>query len=67
MERGDRAQAEASVLAPSQKLPHGPPVRRPRPRVRDPRREELQEPRDRIRPGVDDHLRQRETRRSPCP
>ena len=33
-------------------------VRRPRPRIRDPPREELQEPRHRRRPRVDDHLRQ---------
>ena len=58
MERGDIAQPEASRLAPPKELPHRPPVRRPRPRVCDPPREELQEPRHRRRPRVDDHLRQ---------
>ena len=58
VERGDRTEAEASGLAPRQKLPHGPPVRRPRPLVRDPPREELQEPRHGIRPRVDDQRRQ---------
>ena len=58
VERGDRGQAEASVLAPGQKLPHRPPVRRPRPLVRDPPREELEEPLDGIRSGVDDQRRQ---------
>ena len=51
-----------AVLAPPQELPHGPPVRRPRPRVRGPRREELQKPFDGGRPGVDDQLRQHDGR-----
>ena len=42
VKRRHGGEAEASRLAPRQKLPHGPPVRRPRPRVRDLRREELQ-------------------------
>ena len=41
VERRDVAQPEASRLAPPEELPHRPPVRRPRPRVRDPPREEL--------------------------
>ena len=41
---------EASRLAPTEKLPHGPPVRGARPLVRDPPREELQEPLDGIPP-----------------
>ena len=58
VERRDVAQLETSRLAPPEELPHRPSVRRPRPRVRDPPREELQEPRHRRRPRVDDHLRQ---------
>ena len=42
VERGHGLEAEASRLAPREKLPHRPPVRRPRPLVRDPPREELQ-------------------------
>ena len=56
VERGHGVEAEASRLAPREKLPHRPPVRRPRPLVRDPPREELQEPRHGIRTRVDDHL-----------
>ena len=58
MERRDVPQPEASRLAPPQELPDGPPVRRPSPRVRDPPREALQEPRCGLGPRVDDHLRQ---------
>ena len=58
VERGHGVEAEAPRLAPREKLPHGPPVRGPRPRVRDPPREELQKPRDGIRPRVDDQRRQ---------
>ena len=58
VERGHVAQAEASGFAPREKLPHRPPVRRPRPLVRDPPREELEEPLDGIRSGVDDQRRQ---------
>ena len=58
VERRDGAQAEASRLAPRQKLPHGPPVRGARPLVRDPPREELEEPLDGIWSGVDDERRQ---------
>ena len=64
VERRDVAQPETSRLAPPQELPHRSPVRRPCPRVRDPPREELQEPRHRRRPRVDDHLRQDDL---PCP
>ena len=55
VQRRDRREHQAPRLAPRQELPHGPPVRRARPRVRDPRREELQEALDGRRPGVDDH------------
>ena len=58
VERSYRTQAEASGLAPPQELPHRPPVRRSRPRVRDPPHEELEEPLDGIRSGVDDQRRQ---------
>ena len=65
VERGHRLEAEASRLAPPQELPHLPPVRRPGSCVRNPPREELQKPRDGIRPRVDDHLRQRDPPRAP--
>ena len=58
MERRDVAQLETSRLAPREELPDGPPVRRPRPRVRDPPREEFQIPPHRRRLRVDDRLRQ---------
>ena len=48
VERGHGGEAEAPRLAPREKLPRRPPVRRPRPLVDDPSREELQEPRHRI-------------------
>ena len=72
VERGDRPQPQAAVLAPPQELPHGPPVRRPGSCVRDPPREKLQEPRDGIRPRVDDQRRQDDVgsprlRRPPAP
>ena len=47
--------AEVALAAPSQEPPHGPPVRRPRPPVRDRGREVLQEPPHRLGPRVDDH------------
>ena len=56
VERRDVAQPEPSRPAPPEELPHRPPVRRPRPRVRDPSGEELQEPRRGLGPRVDDHL-----------
>ena len=58
VERGHGLEAEASRLAPSEKLPHRPSVRRPRSLVRDPSRKELEEPLDGIRSGVDDQRRQ---------
>ena len=58
VERRDGVEAEASRLAPREKLPHRPPVRHPRSLVRDPPREEPQEPRNRIRPRIKDQPRQ---------
>ena len=60
VQRRDRLERQAARLAPGQKLPHGPSVRRPRPPVGDPRGEELQEPRHCHGPRVDDQPRQRE-------
>ena len=54
-----RLEAEASRLAPPEKLPHGPRVRGARPLVRPPR-EELQKPRTASGPASDDHQRQLE-------
>ena len=64
VERRDRFEPEASGFAPPEKLPHRPRVRRPRPRVRDPPREELQIPLHRRRTGVDDHPRQNQRGRA---
>ena len=58
MQRRDRREHQAPGLAPGQKLPHGPSVRRPRAPVGDPRGEELQKPRHRHGPRVDDQPRQ---------
>ena len=60
MQRRDRRERQAPGLALGQKLPHGPSVRRPRAPVGDPRGEELQEPRHRHGPRVDDQPRQHE-------
>ena len=57
VERGDVAQPEASRLAPPEELPDGPPVRHPRPRVRNPRPGEFQGTAP-PPPRVDDRLRQ---------
>ena len=62
VQRRDRRERQAPGLAPRQKLPHGPSVRRPRAPVRDPRGEELQKPGHRHGPRVDDQLRQHEPR-----
>ena len=69
VQRRDRLERQAPRLAPSQELPHGPPVRRARPPVGDPRGEELQEPLHRRGARVDDQLRQHELdplRGAPC-
>ena len=55
-----RVRSQAPGLAPGQKLPHGPSVRRLRAPVGDPRGEEFQEPRHRHGPRVDDQPRQHE-------
>ena len=60
VQRRDRLERQAARIAPRQELPHGPPVRRARPRVRDPRGEELQKPGHRHGPRVDDQPRQHE-------
>ena len=60
VQRRDCLERQAARLAPGQKLPHGPPVRRARAPVRDPRGEELQEPLHRRGARVDDQLRQHE-------
>ena len=60
VERRDRLEPEAPALAPREKLPRRPCVRRPR--VRDPSGEELHELPHRRRPRLDDHPRQRERR-----
>ena len=54
VQRRDRREPQAPRLTPRQKLPHGSPVRRPRPPVGDPRGEKLEKLLHRRGPRVDD-------------